>query len=69
MSSDAPSPEDALSFEEALQRLEQIVDTLENDPPGLDEALRTYEQGIQLVRRCQERLDQAELRIQELRLE
>ncbi len=65
---DAPAY-DSLTFEDALQRLEQIIDTLENDPPGIEEAVKTYEEGIQLVRHCQERLEKAEIRVQELRLE
>ncbi|MEZ4698988.1 MAG: exodeoxyribonuclease VII small subunit [Rhodothermales bacterium] len=69
MSNDEAPIHETLSFEEALQRLEQIIETLENDPPGIDEAVKTYEEGIALVRRCQERLEKAELRIQELRLE
>ncbi|MDZ4702197.1 MAG: exodeoxyribonuclease VII small subunit [Rhodothermales bacterium] len=69
MSSDEAQAHDSLSFEEALQRLEQIIETLENDPPGIEEAVRTYEEGIALVRHCQERLEKAELRVQELRLE
>ena len=69
MSNDEAPTNDSLSFEEALQRLEQIIETLENDPPGIEEAVKTYEEGIALVRHCQERLDKAELRIQELRLE
>jgi exodeoxyribonuclease VII small subunit len=62
------SPSD-LSFEEALDRLEEIVDDLEDDPPGLDEALDAYEEGVGLAKECLARLDQAEQRVSELEIE
>jgi exodeoxyribonuclease VII small subunit len=61
-------PED-LTFEQAVRRLEEIVEMLEQDPPDLETALRLYEEGVLLARRCLERLDAAELRVQELALE
>ena len=61
-------PED-LTFEQALQRLEALVETLEDETAGLDEALQAYEEGVLLARFCLERLDTAELRVQELALE
>jgi exodeoxyribonuclease VII small subunit len=68
MSDDAPAPSD-LSFEDALQRLESIVDNLEDDPPALDEALDAYEEGVGLARECLERLEDAEQRVSELKLD
>ena len=67
MSKSKPSDLENLTYEEALKRLEQIVEMLEDDPPELEEALRSYEHGLGLARYCLERLDAAELRIQELR--
>ena len=66
-----PAPElpDDLTFEQALQRLEALVETLEDDTAGLEDALRAYEEGVLLARYCLERLDTAELRVQELALE
>ena len=58
-----------LTFEQALQRLEALVETLEDETVGLDEALQAYEEGVLLARFCLERLDTAELRVQELALE
>jgi len=52
-----------------LQRLEALVETLEDEAAGLDEALQAYEEGVLLARYCLERLDTAELRVQELALE
>ncbi len=64
-----PALPDDLTFEQALQRLEALVNQLENDDAGLDEALRAYEEGVLLARFCLARLDTAELRVQELALE
>ncbi len=67
-----PSPvtlPENLTFEQALQRLEALVETLEDETAGLDEALQAYEEGVLLARYCLERLDTAELRVQELALE
>jgi exodeoxyribonuclease VII small subunit len=54
------------SFEEALMRLEQTVRELEDGRLGLEDALLRYEQGIQLIRFCHGRLQQAEQRILQL---
>ncbi len=64
----AALPED-VTFEQALRRLEALVETLESDDASLDEALAAYEEGVTLARYCLARLDTAELRIQELALE
>ncbi len=67
-----PSPvtlPENLTFEQALQRLEALVEILEDEAAGLDEALQAYEEGVILARYCLERLDTAELRVQELALE
>ena len=60
--SDAPDR----TFEEALERLEEIVDILEDDPPSLDEALDAYEEGVNLANECLARLEEAEQRMSEL---
>ncbi len=58
---------DPPSFEEALEQLDQIVGQLENGQIPLDEALALFERGVWLAQRCQEMLDNAELRVQRLR--
>lgn len=63
-----PAPED-LTFEEALERLEQIVESLEDEVPDLETALASYEEGTTLARHCLQRLEAAELRIDELSLD
>ena len=55
---------DQPSFEEALQRLEEIVHRLEEGEIGLDEALARYEEGAGLLRRCYDLLERAERRIE-----
>lgn len=57
------------SFEETLERLEEIVEQLEDDPPSLDEALDAYEEGVSLANDCLDRLDRAEQRVRELSLD
>ncbi|MFT8210669.1 MAG: exodeoxyribonuclease VII small subunit [Symbiopectobacterium sp.] len=61
MPNDADS---ALSFEHALQQLEQIVTRLESGDLPLEEALSAFENGIQLTRQGQLQLQQAEQRVQ-----
>ena len=64
-----PSLPEDLTFEQAVQRLEALVEKLEDDTAGLEEALQAYEEGVLLARYCLQRLDTAELRVQELALE
>lgn len=54
------------SFEEALEKLETIVQQLEKDEVTLEESVKLYEEGIQLSKFCTEILQQAELRIEEV---
>jgi exodeoxyribonuclease VII small subunit len=53
-----------MSFEDALARLEQIVDTLEAGKLPLEESLKAFEEGVVLARRCAKYLDDAERRIE-----
>jgi exodeoxyribonuclease VII small subunit len=54
------------SFETSLEALEEIVHRLEQGDLALEESLGLFEQGIRLSRECQERLSQAERRIEVL---
>jgi exodeoxyribonuclease VII small subunit len=56
----------ARSFEASLEALEEIVGKLERGDLALEESLGLFEQGIRLSRECQERLSQAERRIEVL---
>jgi exodeoxyribonuclease VII small subunit len=55
-----------VSFEVALQRLETIVDHLEEGNLELEDALSAFEDGVKLTRRCAGQLEDAERRIDEL---
>jgi exodeoxyribonuclease VII small subunit len=57
-------PEQGRTFEASLEALEQIVRQLEDGDLPLDKSLELFEQGIRLSRECQERLSQAERRIE-----
>jgi len=52
------------TFESSLQELERIVRNLENGDLALEESLKLFEDGVKLSRECQERLNQAERRIE-----
>ncbi len=58
--------DEAMNFESALARLEQIVRALEAGSAPLDESLLLYEEGVRLVRLCNDRLENAERRIKVL---
>ena len=54
-----------MTFEEKLERLKQIVETLESpDTLELDASLTLFEEGVGLVRSCRELLEAAEVRVQ-----
>ncbi|MFM1769466.1 MAG: exodeoxyribonuclease small subunit [Verrucomicrobiota bacterium] len=53
-------------FEEALTKLESIVETMESGDLPLDAMLARFEEGVQLAQTCQKRLEEAELKIQRL---
>ena len=52
------------SFEEALDRLEEIVKTLEGGDMALEKALEVFEEGVRLSRFCHGKLQQAERRVE-----
>ena len=60
------SSEGAPSFEGALEELESIVERMEDGEPSLEESLKLFERGMDLTRRCQKALDDAEQRIRTL---
>ena len=62
----AGTAEDEPSFEEALGRLETIVEELEGGSLSLEQSLARYEEGMRLSRRLTQTLDQAEKRIERL---
>jgi exodeoxyribonuclease VII small subunit len=63
---DGLTPEDGVSFEDAIRRLGHIVEQLERGDLPLEASLKLFEEGIGLARISQRRLDGAERRIEEL---
>lgn len=55
------------SFEESLKRLQEISELLDSDNIGLEESIKLYEEGIELSKECYDKLNQAELKISELK--
>ena len=51
------------TFENAMKQLEQIVLDLETGDPPLEQALKKFEEGVQLARYCSEKLDETEKKI------
>ena len=62
----APAPKEAIPFEEALQKLESIVEAMESGDLPLETLLERYEEGSRMVKICQGKLEEAELKIQKL---
>ena len=63
----SPSPEiAAMSFEDALSELEQIVRKLETGTVKLDEAIAAYERGALLKRHCEAKLREAQSRVEKI---
>lgn len=70
-SPDPPNPEptpreSAVPFEDALQRLGQIVERLEHGDLPLEQSLKLFEEGVSLARASQAQLDAAERRVEQL---
>ena len=56
----------AITFEDALGKLEGIVESMESEDLPLEQLLGKYEDGVRLAKLCQEKLADAELKIQQL---
>ena len=61
-----PQAAEGVSFEAAIKRLSEIVQTLERGELPLEESLRLFEEGVKLSRVSQQRLDSAEKRVEQL---
>ena len=59
---------DALTFEDALERLETILESMENGKTPLAELINQFEEGSTLLKTCQKKLKEAELRIERLNI-
>ncbi len=66
---DAQPNEPMVSFEAALTELDTLVNQLESQQLNLQDALKYFERGIMLTRNCQEALQYAEQRVEQLSAE
>lgn len=60
------SSKDKLSFEEAFEKLESIVASLEKGESTLEESITSFEEGMKLVQVCTKTLNEAETRLKKL---
>lgn len=56
----------SLSFEDAMGQLEKIVDALDSGDVSLEKSIDIYEQGAALQKHCEDKLKQAEMRVQKI---
>jgi exodeoxyribonuclease VII small subunit len=54
------------TFEESMTRLEQIVRAMERGDVALEESLKLFQEGTDLVRSCQKLLDEAQLQVKKI---
>jgi exodeoxyribonuclease VII small subunit len=62
----ADKPIEELTYEEALAELESIVEVLESEQNPLEEAMKLFERGQELIKKCGASLESAQLKIQKL---
>lgn len=55
-----------LKFEDAVTKLNQIVDLMENSDVDLDKMIKNYQQGLSLLKFCQKKIQEAEFKLTEL---
>lgn len=54
------------TFEESMQRLEQIVRAMERGDVALEESLKLFQEGTELIRSCNQLLDEAQLHVKKI---
>ncbi len=54
-------------FEDLLKRLQEISEQLESEEVGLEDSIKLYEEGVKLSRLCHQKLEEAELKITNLK--
>ena len=59
---------DAMSFEQALAELEAIVSKLEKGEIGLEDSIDTYERGVLLKAHCERKLQDAQMKVERIKL-
>jgi len=64
--SSAETPATDFNFEQSLEQLEALVESMEDGELSLEESLKAFEQGVKLTRECQTALKEAEQKVQML---
>lgn len=59
--------QEKFNFSEAFRELEEINEWFQREDIDLEEALQKYERGMELIKRCKERLKQAENKFEEIK--
>ncbi|MGA1845798.1 exodeoxyribonuclease VII small subunit [Deferribacter abyssi] len=54
------------SFEKKMQRLEEIVNILENEELGIEESLKLFQEGMKIGKECKEFLKKLELKVNKI---
>ena len=57
---------DTVNFETSLKKLEKIIEKLEDGEISLEDSVKSFEEGIGLVKECQKQLSEAELKVKKL---
>lgn len=63
-----PAKKKETSFEESIERLEGLIEAMENGEIPLSDLVAKFEEGSKLLKNCQEQLKEAELKIEKLNL-
>jgi len=63
-----PKKNDTLTFEDALERLEAILESMESGGTPLADLVAKFEEGSKLLTNCQQKLKEAELKIEQLNI-
>jgi exodeoxyribonuclease VII small subunit len=64
MAKQKKAEQEKVSFEQALEQLEEIVEQIESGEVSLEQSIEKYARGIQLIKQCRGILDEAERKIQ-----
>jgi exodeoxyribonuclease VII small subunit len=62
------SKKNSASYEASIERLNHIVQQLDTEETSLEDSMKLYDEGIQIVETCVKQLSEAQSRIKELRL-
>lgn len=67
----AKAKEDTTSFEYSFKKLQSIMEALDDssEETSLDELIKNYQEGLQLIKSCRDKLNEAELKIEKINSE